>query len=64
MAITPQIKVIVRKRPLSERETKNDEIDVMDISDHKTVTLCEQKKKVDALKKKAQFMLEEKTGKK
>lgn len=46
----PKIKVLIRKRPLGKREIQKNESDIIDIRDPLTVTVRENKTKVDLTK--------------
>lgn len=43
----PRIKVVVRKRPLSEREEKKNDIDIVDKNAETSIIVKERKEKVD-----------------
>ena len=47
ISIAPQIKVIIRKRPLSEKEMDRGDHDVIEMTDNKNVILFESKKRLD-----------------
>ena len=46
----PKIRVIVRKRPLNKKESFKNEIDIVNISNQKTVVVKEMKTKIDLTK--------------
>lgn len=46
----PKIKVLIRKRPLGKKEIQKNEADIIDIRDPQSVTVRENKTKVDLTK--------------
>lgn len=47
---TPKIRVVVRKRPLTQKEQKNGDVDVLDVKNAHSLVVKELKLKVDLTK--------------